>query len=122
MLFQTRALFVCSLTIAQSVAWGQSTIPANFTYLTGPNFCQAGYGYTVPAFCTAPQELPLARRIGELMAGDPAVLKQVAGQARRVWEQSHTLDGYHNRITKLMEETASAWRAKHETTAPRERK
>jgi glycosyltransferase involved in cell wall biosynthesis len=64
----------------------------------------------------------LARRIGELMAGDPAVLKQVAGQARRVWEQSHTLDGYHNRITKLMEETASAWRAKHETTAPRERK
>ena len=32
---------------------------ATFTYLSGPNFCQANYGYTVPAFCTAPGELPL---------------------------------------------------------------
>jgi hypothetical protein len=32
---------------------------ATFSYLSGPNFCQAEYGYTVPAFCTAPGELPL---------------------------------------------------------------
>ena len=32
---------------------------ATFTYISGPNFCQANYGYTVPAFCTAPGELPL---------------------------------------------------------------
>ena len=32
---------------------------AIFTYTNGPNFCQTGYGYTVPAFCTAPGELPL---------------------------------------------------------------
>src|ERR1700758_2451908 len=32
---------------------------AVFTYLSGPNFCLAEYGYTVPAFCTAPGELPL---------------------------------------------------------------
>ncbi len=30
-----------------------------FTYISGPNFCLAEYGYTVPAFCTAPGELPL---------------------------------------------------------------
>ncbi len=32
---------------------------AVFNYLSGPNFCLAEYGYTVPAFCTAPGELPL---------------------------------------------------------------
>jgi hypothetical protein len=33
---------------------------AVFTYISGPNFCLAEYGYVVPAFCTAPGELPLA--------------------------------------------------------------
>jgi len=30
-----------------------------FTYLAGPKFCTAQYGYAAPAFCTAPGELPL---------------------------------------------------------------
>ena len=29
-----------------------------FTYISNPNFCLAEYGYVVPAFCTAPGELP----------------------------------------------------------------
>jgi hypothetical protein len=32
---------------------------ATFTYLSGPSFCVNNFGYTVPAFCTAPGELPL---------------------------------------------------------------
>jgi hypothetical protein len=29
------------------------------TALAGPNFCNSGYQYRIPAFCTAPDELPL---------------------------------------------------------------
>ncbi len=32
---------------------------AAFTYLSGPNFCGTSFGYSVPAFCTAPGELPM---------------------------------------------------------------
>jgi hypothetical protein len=31
------------------------------TYLTSPNFCTSKYGYTVPAFCAAPGEIPLGK-------------------------------------------------------------
>jgi glycosyltransferase involved in cell wall biosynthesis len=60
----------------------------------------------------------LADQIRELLTTDPLILKKTACRARQVWEESYTLAGYHHRITYLMEKVVSAWRAKHETTAP----
>jgi hypothetical protein len=48
-----------SLTNALAINGLCQNVGAAFTYLSGPNFCLAEYGYTVPAFCTAPGELPL---------------------------------------------------------------
>jgi glycosyltransferase involved in cell wall biosynthesis len=60
----------------------------------------------------------LAVQIRQLLTSDPLILKKTARRARQVWERSHTLAGFHNRITDLVERVASAWRAEHETTAP----
>jgi len=50
---------VCLLTA--SIGFAQISLPSEpvFTYLSGPHFCAAEYGYAVPAFCTSPGELPL---------------------------------------------------------------
>ena len=60
----------------------------------------------------------LAVQIRQLLTSDPLILKKTARRARQVWERSHTLADFHNRITDLVERVASAWRAEHETTAP----
>jgi glycosyltransferase involved in cell wall biosynthesis len=60
----------------------------------------------------------LAVQIRELLTSDPLILKQTACRARHVWERSYTLAGFHNRITDLVEQMVSAWRAEHEITAP----
>src|SRR6266852_4175011 len=52
--------FILGVSVTTSLAInGLCQSAAIFTYLSGPNFCQANYGYAVPAFCTAPGELPL---------------------------------------------------------------
>src|SRR5579864_7787716 len=50
-------LFVASSLAVNGL--GQNGGPT-FTYISGPNFCLAEYGFTVAAFCTATGELPLA--------------------------------------------------------------
>jgi len=64
----------------------------------------------------------LAAQIREVLTSDPLILKKTAGRARQVWEESYTLAGYHHRIIDLVENVVSAWRAKHETAAPRAHK
>lgn len=61
---QRRLLLCMSLSCSLAIhGLGQNASAGNgsavFTYLSGPNFCLAEYGYKVPAFCTAPGELPL---------------------------------------------------------------
>jgi len=64
----------------------------------------------------------LAAQIRELLTSNPLILKKTACRARQVWEESYTLAGFHDRITDLVEQVGSAWRAKHETAAPPARK
>ena len=53
------AAFACVLTayVASAQPLPQSQPP--FSYLGGPNFCAVQYGYIMPVFCAAPDELPL---------------------------------------------------------------
>jgi glycosyltransferase involved in cell wall biosynthesis len=60
----------------------------------------------------------MAAQIRELLTSDPLILKKTACRARQVWEESYTLAGFHSRITDLVQQVASAWRAKHETATP----
>ncbi|HXA64699.1 MAG TPA: hypothetical protein VNV82_06090 [Bryobacteraceae bacterium] len=55
-----RILLFVSLAISLAINGLSQNGSSIFTYISGPNFCLAEYGYTVPAFCTAPGELPLA--------------------------------------------------------------
>jgi glycosyltransferase involved in cell wall biosynthesis len=64
----------------------------------------------------------LAAQIRELLTSDPLILKKTACRARQAWEESYTLAGFHSQITDLVEQVASAWRAKHETATPPTRK
>jgi glycosyltransferase involved in cell wall biosynthesis len=59
----------------------------------------------------------LAAKIRELLTGDPMILKNIAARARKAWEESYTLAGFHNRITDLAEQVVSSWRAKNEKGA-----
>ena len=54
-----RLLLWVSLVSLLTIHGLSQTGSAFFSYISGPNFCLAEYGYTVPAFCTAPGELPL---------------------------------------------------------------
>jgi glycosyltransferase involved in cell wall biosynthesis len=60
----------------------------------------------------------LAVQIRQLLTSNPLILKKAACRARQVWERSYTLASFHNRITDLVDQMVSAWRAEHETTAP----
>jgi glycosyltransferase involved in cell wall biosynthesis len=60
----------------------------------------------------------MAAQIRELLTSDPLILKETACRARQVWEESYTLAGFHNRITDLVQQVASAWKVKHETATP----
>lgn len=55
----TSAGLVCLLSIPTVFAQPATQSQPAFTYFSGPNFCTVQYGYVVPAFCTAPGELPL---------------------------------------------------------------
>ncbi len=59
-----RLLTIALLLYIQFIPRNASAQPADgsfaaITYLSGPNFCDMNFGYTVPAFCNAPGELPL---------------------------------------------------------------
>jgi hypothetical protein len=58
-MYHKTAFFVCLSTVFAPEILAQSGGSAVVTYLSGPNFCTAAFGYTVPAFCTAPGELPM---------------------------------------------------------------
>ena len=64
----------------------------------------------------------LAARIREVMLSDAEDVRRVATNARKAWEGSYTVAKYQSRITDLMEQVVSAWRAKHERAAPPPRK
>jgi glycosyltransferase involved in cell wall biosynthesis len=64
----------------------------------------------------------LAQCIREVMLGDPAKLRQIAANARRVWERSYTVELYQKRITTLMERLVSDRRSERGTAAPPRRK
>src|SRR5579864_1260851 len=55
----TSAGIVCLLSASAVFAQLQTRPQPAFTYFSGPDFCTVQYGYVVPAFCTAPGELPL---------------------------------------------------------------
>ena len=55
----TSAGIVCLLSASSVFAQLQTRSQPAFTYFSGPDFCTVQYGYVVPAFCTAPGELPL---------------------------------------------------------------
>jgi glycosyltransferase involved in cell wall biosynthesis len=71
-------------------------------------------GFLVPQANSA----ALAPQIREVLTCDPAILKRVANQARKAWEESYTVARYHDRITDLVEQMVSAGPAEHETIAP----
>jgi hypothetical protein len=54
-----RILLFVSLASSLAISGLGQSGSSVFTYISGPNFCLTEYGYTVPAFCTAPGELPL---------------------------------------------------------------
>jgi hypothetical protein len=55
----TSAGLLCLLSASTVFAQSRAHPQPAFTYLSGPDFCTVQYGYVVPAFCTAPGELPL---------------------------------------------------------------
>jgi glycosyltransferase involved in cell wall biosynthesis len=60
----------------------------------------------------------LAQCIREAMRADPAGLRRIAANARRVWERRYTVDLYQKRITEWMERVAADRRSERETPAP----
>jgi glycosyltransferase involved in cell wall biosynthesis len=50
----------------------------------------------------------LALRIGAVLTGDPARLRQVARNARRGWERYYNVSRFRSRITRLLADLASA--------------
>jgi hypothetical protein len=63
LLWASLAISLAVSGLIQKEGFSQSGLTENgsavFTYINGPNFCLVEFGYTVPAFCTAPGELPL---------------------------------------------------------------
>ncbi|HYL75280.1 MAG TPA: glycosyltransferase family 4 protein [Bryobacteraceae bacterium] len=60
----------------------------------------------------------LAVKLRELLTGDPKRLRAVAANARRAWEEHHTLASYQATITDLMWRLVSDRRAERERAAP----
>ncbi|MEO7146098.1 MAG: glycosyltransferase family 4 protein [Bryobacteraceae bacterium] len=64
----------------------------------------------------------LAMRIHELITGDPQRLRDVAANARRVWQRRYTIAVYQKRITDLMQRVAGCRVEESETISPPVRK
>jgi glycosyltransferase involved in cell wall biosynthesis len=57
----------------------------------------------------------LAEQIRGAMGADPAILRQVARSARRIWERTYTIAVYQKRITRLLEPLLPVSQAARET-------
>lgn len=60
----------------------------------------------------------LAKKLRDLLVGNPERLRAVAANARRAWEEHYTLAAYQASITNLMQRLVSDRRAERETGAP----